>query len=216
LSLRDPAALRDGRATRLAIWPVKHPAEFVKLQLRPYAIAIANRQRAVRVDRRRLIRLAKAVLAMEEVARAEISVALVDDEEIHAVNRRFLNHDCPTDVISFLFNGDGARDRKPPAAAKMDGRPSTISRKLRARQKSSRYHRRGSGKIIEGEIVISAETARRNAKTYRVTPNYELALYLVHGLLHLCGYDDGTPREKRFMRRREAEAFVAIARPRVQ
>jgi probable rRNA maturation factor len=184
--------------------------------MRRISVAIANRQRAVRVDRRRLIRLAKAVLSMEAVALAEISVALVDDREIHALNRRFLNHDYPTDVISFLLDGDDARDLKLPTADKAASRPPSGSRTSRTRHKPSRHRRRGSGTTIEGEIVISAETARRNAKSYRVTPHDELALYLVHGLLHLCGYDDRSPREKRLMRRREAEAFVALARPDVQ
>jgi probable rRNA maturation factor len=62
--------------------------------------------------------------------------------------------------------------------------------------------------VIGGEIVLSAETAWRNAGTYGVSPQDELSLYVVHGLLHLCGYDDLTPREKRIMRRREAEALA--------
>src|SRR6516164_7619961 len=81
-------------------------------------IAIANRQRAVRIDRRRLIRLARAVLVMEQVALAEISVAIVDDREIHRINRRFLNHDFPTDVISFLLDEDDAHDLKPSASVR--------------------------------------------------------------------------------------------------
>jgi probable rRNA maturation factor len=146
-----------------------------------FSIAITNQQRVVRIDRRRLTRLAESVLCREEVARAEISLAIVDDAQIHALNRHFLHHDCPTDVISFLLDGaDAAKGR--------------------------RGRRRGSGKSIGGEIVISAETARRFARDFKTTPECELELYLVHGLLHLCGYDDLTPPEKRLMRRREAEA----------
>jgi probable rRNA maturation factor len=147
-----------------------------------YSIAIANQQRVMRIDRRRLARLARAVLSREHVARAEISVAVVDDPQIHAINRKFLNHDCPTDVISFLLDGDDAA-------------------------KGWRRRRRGSGKSIGGEIVISAQTARRSARDFKTIPEDELELYLVHGLLHLCGYDDRTPPEKRLMRRREAEAL---------
>jgi probable rRNA maturation factor len=181
--------------------------------MRPYSVAIANRQRAVRIDRRRLIRLAKAVLAMEQVALAEISVAIVDDAQIHSINRQFLNHDYPTDVISFLLDSDDAGDLQPPAADKANGRSSSASRNLPTGKSPSRHRRRGSGKVIGGEIVISAETARRNASAYRVTPLNELSLYLVHGLLHLCGYDDRSPREKRLMRRRESEAIATKTRP---
>ena len=167
-------------------------------------IAIANRQRAVRIDRRRLIRLARAVLVMEQVALAEISVAIVDDREIHRINRRFLNHDFPTDVISFLLDEDDAHDLKPSASVRhVRRRADTTS----AAGKASFPRRRGRGKAFSGEIVISAETARRNAVAYRVTPQDELDLYVAHGLLHLCGYDDRSPREKRLMRRRESEAL---------
>lgn len=175
----------------------------------PYAISLANRQRALRVDRRGLIRLASAVLAMEEVDQAEISVAIVDDREIRGINRRFLNHDFPTDVISFLLGEGDTRDLKPTARANVGGKPSSASRSLRPGKTPARHRRRGSGKVIEGEVVISAETARRNSAVYRVHPRDEVALYLVHGLLHLCGYDDRSPREKRLMRRRETEALAA-------
>jgi probable rRNA maturation factor len=181
-----------------------------KSEISSYALAVANCQRALRIDRRRLIRLAKAVLQMEEVTLAEISVAIVGDSEIHVINRQFLNHDCPTDVISFLLDGDDARDLKPTAARKNDRKPFGASRSSRTRKPPSRHRRRGSGKLIGGEIVISAETARRNAVAYRVSPHDELELYLVHGLLHLCGYDDRSPREKRLMRRREAEALSYV------
>ena len=56
---------------------------------------------------------------------------------------------------------------------------------------------------LAGEVVISAETARREAAARR-TPIYrELALYVVHGILHLCGYDDTTPEKAEKMRERE-------------
>ena len=45
-----------------------------------------------------------------------------------------------------------------------------------------------------GEIVISVETAKRQARQYRTTVQNELRLYIVHGLLHLCGFDDKTPK----------------------
>ena len=159
-----------------------------------FSIAVTSRQRGLRIDRRRLIRLARSVLLLEQVAAAEISVAIIDDPQIHAINRQFLNHDYPTDVISFLLD------------CSLVDWPGELPNSVR----------RGAAKVIEGEIVISAETAVRNAAKYGVTPQNELSLYLVHGLLHLCGYDDQTPKEKRLMRRREAEALgeVDIVMPR--
>lgn len=52
-----------------------------------------------------------------------------------------------------------------------------------------------------GEIVISAETARAYAGQYGQTVELELALYIIHGLLHLNGYDDRTPRDHAAMHR---------------
>lgn len=58
-------------------------------------------------DRRRLAAIARRVLEAEGVARAEVSIAVVDDPAIHDVNRRHLDHDWPTDVISFALSGPG-------------------------------------------------------------------------------------------------------------
>lgn len=131
----------------------------------PYQIAIAKRQRAVSLDVRQLRRAAEETLLHEQVVRAEISIALVGDPEIWRVNKQFLNHDYPTDVVSFLLEV--------------------------------------TGKTLCGEIVIGVEYARREAAVYRWPVQHEVILYLVHGLLHLCGYDDLSPKEKRIMRRRE-------------
>ncbi len=91
----------------------------------------------------------------------ELSVALVDDASIAAINQQFLNHAGPTDVISFDL-GDGL-----------------------------------------GESIVSAERAVIVARQLRRPPHAELALYLVHGLLHLAGLDDHTPAQRRAMRAAE-------------
>jgi probable rRNA maturation factor len=175
--------------------------------MNPYSIAVANRQRALPINRRRLIRLVRSVLAREEVAEADISVAIVDDPQIHALNRQFLNHDFPTDVISFLLECRVTSGELSAVAQPLKGTGARFAANRRRSTVPRRTQRRGVGKVLGGEIVISAETARRSAADYDARPEDELALYLVHGLLHLCGYDDRTPREKRLMRRREAEAL---------
>lgn len=57
--------------------------------------------------------------------------------------------------------------------------------------------------VLEAEIFISAQTARRQSVEYAVSLRYELSRLLVHGLLHLCGYDDANERESIEMRKRE-------------
>ncbi len=58
---------------------------------------------------------------------------------------------------------------------------------------------------IAGEIVVSAETAQRVAASLDETPERELLRYCVHGLLHLCGYNDATPSERRRMEDRQEQ-----------
>jgi probable rRNA maturation factor len=67
------------------------------------------------------------------------------------------------------------------------------------------------GDGIEGEIVISVETARREAKRRRLPERQEVLRYLIHGTLHLIGYDDATPPQRRRMRREEDRVLAELA-----
>lgn len=71
----------------------------------------------------------------------------------------------------------------------------------------------GPGDGLAGDIVVSAETARRLARELGWQARHELAYYAVHGLLHLAGEDDGTPGERRRMRRRERVVMAAAGLP---
>lgn len=63
---------------------------------------------------------------------------------------------------------------------------------------------------IEGEIVISVDTARRQARRFKVTATEELLRYAIHGVLHLRGYDDDTPARRRRMRREENRVLAIL------
>ncbi len=111
----------DERRPRAKQGPDEHPA---------VAIEISNRQQALAVDVERLEQAARAVLAGEGVTAAAITIGIVDDRAIHDLNRRFLNHDEPTDVLSFRLSDDdriegdvilGARRR--PARLRSADRP---------------------------------------------------------------------------------------------
>lgn len=67
--------------------------------------------------------------------------------------------------------------------------------------------------VVAGDIVVSTETARRSARAVGWTPRQELAYYIVHGILHLRGYDDQTPTDRRAMRRRERSLMRACGLP---
>src|SRR3954447_6797636 len=129
-------------------------------------IAIHSPQETVPVDRGRMREIARAVLGGENVADYEISLAFVDNATIHTLNKRYLDHDEPTDVLSFPLSEPNA-------------------------------------KKLSGELVIGAEVALAQAQERGHDVQAELALYVIHGLLHLCGHDDKTPTAANAMRERE-------------
>ncbi len=148
-------------------------------------IEIANRQTRLPVDESAVLRVVETLLRVERVRSAAVSVAVVDDPTIHRLNREHLAHDYPTDVISFALH-EGAEE----TAA---GEPP-----------------RGAGRDVDGEVVVSADTAVRTAAELngsgegsRWSAHDELLLYVVHGLLHVVGYDDRTGDERDLMRSRE-------------
>lgn len=65
--------------------------------------------------------------------------------------------------------------------------------------------------VIDGEIIVSAETAERQARSFRTNPGQELLRYAIHGTLHLIGFDDRTPAQRQRMRRQENRILAALA-----
>jgi probable rRNA maturation factor len=139
-------------------------------------IAITDQQDILRVDRRRLRAVAVRTLREEGVRHAEVGLVLLDDPQIHLLNRRHLDHDYPTDVLSFLLSDHAL---------------------------AGGVQTQGDGPRMEGELILSTETAQRRAKEFQWSAHDELTLYVVHGLLHLCGYDDHSAIDRRRMRARE-------------
>src|SRR6202790_3962677 len=123
-------------------------------------VSIASPQEIVPLDRGRLRELARAVLAGENVGDYEISLAFVDNPTIHRLNKQFLGHDEPTDVLSFPLSDPSA-------------------------------------KKLAGELVIGAEIALEQSQKRGHDVHAELALYVIHGLLHLCGYNDKAARDEK-------------------
>jgi probable rRNA maturation factor len=152
-----------------------------------YAIAITDSQDIIPLDVSMLRDVTQKTLLEEGVASAVIGLALVDNKSIRNLNRQHLNHDYDTDVLSFLLECD--------VAARGEITP----------EDTPQPRPRGLGKRIEGEVVISTETAAQAAARYGWSPQNEVVLYLVHGLLHLVGYDDQSESEKRMMCTRERD-----------
>ncbi len=74
-------------------------------------------------------------------------------------------------------------------------------------------HKKNKPQINAGEIIISAETAQTNSRIYRTTPFQEIELYVIHGVLHLLGYDDHRACDSVRMRRKEKELLDYLANP---
>jgi probable rRNA maturation factor len=72
----------------------------------------------------------------------------------------------------------------------------------------------GPGPELRGDIAVSTETARRAARELGWQPRHEVAYYVVHGILHLTGYDDHSPADRRAMRARERAVMAAAGLPR--
>lgn len=158
-----------------------------------YEVDITANMQCVDVD---LMALRQAViqsLHIESIAEAVLSVSLVDNPTIHEINLHHLQHDCPTDVISFQLDWTHPNSHSPGSGP--DGR--------------------SAGAHIEGEIVVGIEYARAEAERLGWELQSELTLYVVHGMLHICGYDDLDPAEKQMMRVREATVLDQLGLPKI-
>ncbi len=134
-------------------------------------IELSNQQDAYSIDEARLVAAVQRVLQGEGIRSGTISLALVDDPMMHELNLRYLEHDEPTDVLSFVLE------------------------------------RRGDA--LEGEVILSVDTAATSCERFGWSCDDELLLYAVHGALHLVGYDDGCPEDRRRMRQREQHYLAA-------
>jgi probable rRNA maturation factor len=150
---------------------VTSPADETEPPERTVRVSVTNETDA-QVDERRLEAAVRAAFSDSPYDDASVSVAVVDDAAIHALNRQFLEHDYPTDVLSFPLEDDPPR--------------------------------------LEGEIVVSVDTAERCAADAGWTRDEELLLYVVHGALHLAGFDDNAPANAMAMRRREAAVLARL------
>jgi probable rRNA maturation factor len=160
---------------------------------RPRVLTLQNRQRAQRVDTTRLKHLVTALLrGILQQQDYEIGIYLVSSEEISRLNETYLRHQGPTDVITFNY---GEEARTP--------RPSTHSKAQRVETSPAPLH---------GEIFVCVPEAVAQALRFRTTWQNELIRYIIHGLLHLLGYDDSRPGLRRRMKREEDRLLHDLVR----
>jgi len=99
----------------------------------------------------------------------ELSIIFCNDEYILELNKKYLNHNYYTDIITFDYSEKN---------------------------------------YVSGDLIISLDTVQSNAKKYKTDFNTEICRVMVHGVLHLLGFDDKTDEEKKIMREKEEE-YVA-------
>ena len=130
-----------------------------------------------RIDRALLRRRARRILAALGSEGAELSILLVDDAAISALNHRYRGRPRPTDVLAFSLLEGAHADRR--------------------------------GALL-GDVVIGIETAARQARARRRSLDDEVARLLVHGALHLVGYDHVRSAQARVMRAQERRVWRTL------
>src|SRR5712692_11053663 len=158
---------------------------------------VINRQRRVRVALRPLEQFVDRVQRALRLREYELTVCLVSDAVIGRLNRSYLGKRGPTDVLSFPAECNGATPRP--------RENNSTQRTQRAQRthgtKRDRNHREefspasfGRSSSYLGDIAISPETARRSARRFSHPLPQELRMLVLHGVLHLIGYDHETDR----------------------
>ena len=94
----------------------------------------------------------------------ELSIIFCSDEYLIDINKRHLNHDYYTDIITFNYNIE---------------------------------------KNLNGDLFISVDRVKDNASAFNENFNMELFRVIIHGVLHLCGFNDKTTKEQKEMRQKE-------------
>lgn len=119
---------------------------------------------------------------------AEVNLTLVDNESIHKINREYRQIDRPTDVLSFpMLTYEAPADFSHVEDCVEDNfNPDT-------------------GELLLGDIILSVDKVREQAKAYGHSERREFAFLIVHSMLHLFGYDHETEQEREAMEHRQRD-----------
>jgi probable rRNA maturation factor len=153
------------------------------------AIHIKNQQRSKNLNLRRVRKDLTTILSLLGQEESELSILFVGSLKMKTLNTRYRGIPKETDVLSFPMNE---------VPAFLPG--------------ASRFTPYASRSLLLGDIVISIPKTQEQARTYRAPFYEELLRLLIHGLLHLLGYDhEGNRYQKARMERKEKEILHAIA-----
>jgi probable rRNA maturation factor len=142
--------------------------------------------------------LARSVLEAEGiVSDTEVSLLFVDEATIASLNERFLDKQGPTDVLAFPIEDEADRSgRSPDEGGTGPGSIEADTGRL----------------LLLGDVVICPAVAAHNAVDHGVTFDDEIALLVVHGILHLLGMDHEVDEEAERMEQREQQLLARYYR----
>jgi probable rRNA maturation factor len=162
----------------------------------PVQVSGYDEQDVVPIDVPRWVRLAQLVLREERVdPGAELGLVFVDEAAMRDLNERYLDGDGPTDVLAFPLDEGAAAGRDPDEGGRGPGSPADAL----------------EPPLVLGDVVVCPTIAAGQAAGRGAPLDDELALLVVHGVLHLLEYDHADPAEAERMRGREAELLARFA-----
>jgi probable rRNA maturation factor len=155
-----------------------------------------DEQQDVAVDVARWVSLARLVVDQERVpGTSELSLLFVDRPTIAELNEKFLGGLGPTDVLAFPMDDDlVVPGRQPDQGGRGPGAPAEGS----------------EPPTLIGDVVVCPAVAAAQAPEHGSTVEDEIALLVVHGVLHLLNYDHADPRDEAAMKQRERELLAAF------
>ncbi|HEX4264678.1 MAG TPA: rRNA maturation RNase YbeY [Verrucomicrobiae bacterium] len=147
------------------------------------SLLIKNRQRTIPLNTR-LLRTLTASLLKEllKIEQFDLAIHIVRAPEMARLNEQFLQHSGSTDVITFDYSEDSKLKTQKPKPA------------------------------LQGEIFICIDDAIAQAREFRTSWQSEIARYVIHGILHLRGFDDIRAADRRKMKREENRLLKEVGR----
>lgn len=163
----------------------------------PVQVSGYDEQDTVTVEVTRWVRLAQLVLHAERVdPDAELGLIFVDEATIADLNHRFLDATGPTDVLAFPIDEElPTAGRDPDEGGRGPGSTADAT----------------EPPVVLGDVVVCPAVAQRQADVTGTPLDHELALLVVHGVLHLLEYDHAEPADAERMQRRERELLARFA-----
>ena len=157
-------------------------------------VLISDKQRdlPLKHEKEKIALIAKSVVTLEEKKFDEVSIFLISDAQTRKIHKQFFNDPSPTDCMSFPMDSctlGGCIDFPELCDDELDD----------------------LGLKILGEIFVCPKTAIEYAAQYKKNPYEEVTLYIVHGLLHLLGYDDIEKNARSEMRKAEKKHMKQLA-----